>query len=248
VRLKRAALKLAKMPRGAKKVMYRALASALRDEISEIRRESKQAYLSINQKCQRRQWPDWLRHKAGAGDLEALAALRRSKPTRDVAGDRIKGNVLLQSPATGRRHDSVTKQGTIIYRVGASAIRDEGDMLRISRGAEQDAMQTALRMAVERFGQKITVNGSDPFKEQIIIAAATANLPIIFEDPALERRRLQLANSTTTSENAIHSASMRPPAPRDNEALGPVTAATIPAQKLRAPPETKRAVRARSSR
>jgi hypothetical protein len=248
VRLKRAALKLAKMPREPKKLMYRALAGALRDEIAEIKRECKQEYLNINQKCRRRQWPDWLRHKAGAGDLGALAALRRRKPTRDVPGNSIKGNVILEPPAPSRGHDGVTKQGTIIYRVGASAIRDEGDNLRISLGAEQDTMQTALRMAGKRFGQKITVNGSDAFKEQIIIAAATANLPIIFDDAALERRRLQLVNPAPTRENAICNASMSPPAPRDIEVPGPVTAANVLAPNLRAPPKTKSATRTRSSR
>lgn len=83
VRLKRAALKLAKMPRDAKKMMYRALANALRDKISKIKRESKPEYLSISQKCHRRQWVDWLRYQAGTGNADALTALRRRRSARD---------------------------------------------------------------------------------------------------------------------------------------------------------------------
>jgi len=227
VRLKRAALKLAQMPRAAKKVMYSALASALRDEISQTKRESKQEYLSISQKCHRCQWVAWLRHQAGKGNADALAALRRRKPTRDVAADSINGSVLLQRSASGHRHDSVTKQGTIIYRVGASTVRDEGDVLRVSRGAELDAMQAALQMALERFGKRITVNGSKTFKEQVIIAATTANLPTVFDDPELERLRLRLADSTVKRANPIHDGSGCSPTLRASKGSGPVTARNV---------------------
>jgi hypothetical protein len=202
VRLKRAALKLAKMPRDAKKLMYRTLAGALRDEIAEIKRECRQERERISKIICRRQWPDWLRQKAGAGNLDALAALRKRKPARDLAANSLSGNGFQQDPAPTRAHDSVTKQGTIIYRVGASAVRDEGAMLRISRGGDQIAMQSALRMAIERFGSRITVNGSDAFKEQIIVAAAAANLSMTFDDAVLERRRLQLAGIAATTENS----------------------------------------------
>jgi hypothetical protein len=91
--------------------MYRALANALREEISQIKRESKEEYLSISQKCRRRQWVDWLRHQAGTGNVDALAALRRRKPTRGVTVDSINGSVLHQRSASGLGHDGVTKQG-----------------------------------------------------------------------------------------------------------------------------------------
>ncbi|TQK06953.1 TraI/MobA(P) family conjugative relaxase [Herbaspirillum sp. SJZ107] len=248
VRLKRAALKLAQMPRNAKKMMYRALASVLRDEISEIKRESKQEYISISQKCRRRQWSDWLRHQAGTGNADALAALRRHKPTRDVDRDGISGAAQCHPPVSGHRRDSVTKQGTIIYRVGASAVRDEGDSLRVSRGAELEAMHVALRMAHERFGKRITVTGSEGFKEQMVIAAAVANLPIVFGDPVLEQRRLKLAKPATTRENPIHNHGTRPPAPRANEEVGPINTRHIRAPNPSVPQKRKSAIDGRSRR
>jgi hypothetical protein len=89
-------------------------------------------------------WTDWLRHQAGAGNPDALAALRRRKPTRDADRDSISGTVHFHPSVSGHRRDSVTKQRTILYRIGASAVRDEGDTLRVSRGAELKAMQAAL--------------------------------------------------------------------------------------------------------
>ncbi len=246
VRLKRAALKLAKMPRNARTLMYGALASALREEISKIKRESMQERLSISQKCRRHQWLDWLRHQAGAGNKEALTVLRRRKTTRDVAGDGINGTVHFQPSASGRRHDGVTKQGTIIYRIGASAVRDEGDSLRFSRGADKEAMQEALQMALERFGNRITVRGSDAFKEQIVIAAAGAHLPVVFDDLALEQRRLKLAAPTTARDPIVGAGTHAPPA-RGSES--PVPAA---AWDIRPPPGVQQnrdsASRARSRR
>jgi hypothetical protein len=227
VRLKRAAVKLANMPRDAKKMMYRALANALRDEISEIKRASKNELLSISQKCRRRQWVDWLRHQAETGNADALASLRRRKPTRDVGRDGISGSAHCHPPVSGHRCDSVTKQGTIIYRVGAGAVRDEGKLLRVSRGADQDVIQAALRMALEQFGKRITVNGSDAFKEQIIIAATAANLPIVFDDIELERRRLRLTEPTMTRANPIHNVYTCSPAVRASERPSPVTARNI---------------------
>ena len=67
--------------------------------------------------------------------------------------------------------DSVTKKGTIIYKVGASAIRDDGDKLKVSREATKEGLEAALRMAMERYGNHITVNGTDDFKERIVRAA-----------------------------------------------------------------------------
>jgi hypothetical protein len=75
------------------------------------------------------------------------------------------------------QQDGVTKKGTLIYRVGASAIRDDGDKLQVSRGATPDGLAAALRMAMARYGDRITVKGSVEFKESIAHAAATANLP-----------------------------------------------------------------------
>jgi hypothetical protein len=156
-----------------------------------------------------------------------------------VAGDSINGNGQLRPPSPGRRHDGVTKHGTIIYRVGASAVRDEGDTLRVSRGAEQDAIQAALRMALERFGKTITVNGSDAFKEQIIVAATAANLPIVFDDPALEQRRLQHVNPATARPNATFNIRTRPLARKVDNGSGLVTTATTVVSNPAGPTKTQ---------
>ena len=126
-----------------------------------------------------------------------------------LQGNTVTGNGGQQSgQGVEAQQDGVTKKGTLIYRVGASAIRDDGDKLQVSRGATQDGLEAALRMAMARYGNRITVNGSAEFKESIAHAAATANLAITFDDAALEQRRQTLLNEITAKENR-HDASAR---------------------------------------
>ena len=90
--------------------------------------------------------------------------------------------------------DNITKKGTIIFRAGMSAVRDDGDRLQVSREATREGLQEALRLAMQRYGNRITVNGTVEFKAQMIRAAVDSQLPITFTDPALESRRQALLN------------------------------------------------------
>jgi hypothetical protein len=202
VQLKRTAIRFAAMPRIAKNMAYNALTRALRREIAEIKRESRLERQRIGQQLHRRQWVDWLRHQAEAGDIRALAVLRGRKQARDANGNTIDGRCLAQRAANPSGQNSVTKKGTIIYRTGAGAVRDDGDKLKISIGADQATMRAALRMAIERYGSRIAVNGSDTFKEQIRAAALAENVSVTFDDSLLERRRRPLIGSTIRKSDA----------------------------------------------
>jgi len=93
--------------------------------------------------------------------------------------------------------------------VGTSAIRDDGDKLKVSREATKDGLEAALRMAMERYGNHITVNGTDDFKERIVRAAVSSHIPVTFADAALERRRQFLLSSNNQPENKHDSANKR---------------------------------------
>jgi hypothetical protein len=149
-------------------------------------------------------WADWLRSKGTAGDAEALAALRARESVQGNKGNTMRAHGGTTTPAAGMTptnaiQDGVTKKGTVIYRVGASAIRDDGDSLNVSRGATREGLEAALRFARERYGKQITVNGTDAFKEQVVCAAVASNLDVIFDDDALERRRQTLTTPSATT-------------------------------------------------
>ena len=66
-------------------------------------------------------------------------------------------------------------------------------------------------MAMKRYGDKLTVNGSAEFKEQVARAAAAAKLAVTFDDPTLERSRqlLYLQPSTTAKVDMYEHAADR---------------------------------------
>jgi len=199
-RLKRAAIKLLSAPRIAKKLMYAATSNSLRDEIAAINQQYIKERQEIYERYQRRAWADWLRREATAGDPQALAALRLRDPATGLEGNTVGGTTTAKGKTTSQSPDSITKNGTIIYRFGASAIRDDGEKLKVSRGADQAGLEAALRMAMKRFGGCITVNGSAAFKKRIVHAAVAANLSVRFSDDALESRRQQLDQSLKNKE------------------------------------------------
>ena len=204
--LKRASIKCLVSTRLEKKLLYSLTRKVAYAEIQRIKNDYHQERKTIFTTYARKQWADWLRSQATSGNAEALAALR----SRDVR-EGLKGNTvtavgfraMTQSEAAP---DSITKQGTIIYRAGSSAIRDDGDQLLVACGTGRDGLEAALRMAMERYGNHITVHGSMAFKADIVKVAAESHLALMFTDPALEQQRLTLLMAASTVPQANQAA------------------------------------------
>lgn len=208
-RLKRAAIKLIKMSGPGKKILYAVTSRALQDDLQAIGQQYLKERQKIYAKYRHLAWADWLRAQATAGDPQALGALRARASAQGLKGNTVSGKPgqkPLKTEKTDAAPDSITKQGTIIYRVGPTAVRDDGNKLKVSRGASQEGLQAALQMAMVRYGGRLTVNGTPAFKELIAQAAASAQLPVTFDDVALERRRQALSQPflqpRTTQETA----------------------------------------------
>ena len=208
---KRAAIKLASGG-VTKRLLYSQASAVLRADLERIHKGYIQERERLYQRTQRRQWADWLKQQATEGNSEALAALRARE-----AAQGLKGNTIAAHGKTKAGHapvvDNITKKGTIIFRAGKSAVRDDGDKLQVSTGADRAGVQEALRLAAERYGDCITVNGTTEFKAQAIRAAVDGRLPITFADPALERRRQALLqdNFSVTKRPGIPRVGKEPP-------------------------------------
>jgi hypothetical protein len=174
--------------------------------------------VTITERYKRLTWADWLRQQALAGDQEALRALRARDAARGLTGDTITAvGTRLVDAVVGAKQDHITKQGTIIYRVGLSAVRDDGARLQVSREVTNDGIDAALRLAVQRYGTTIAVSGSDAFKTRVAQVAAHSHLTIRFDDPTLEHQRQRLAQE-----------SRRPPTQDTPSATGPTQTAPVP--------------------
>lgn len=199
-RLKRAAIKLVRASALAKKFMYAATSKALREEIATIINNHRTERQRIHAKHGRQAWADWLRSEATAGDKEALEALR-ARRGKSQKGDSIRGTGGQTHSRFDPSPDSITKNGTVIYRFGASAVRDDGDRLSVSCGASNAGLEAALRMAMDRYGSNIAVNGSIAFQEQVVRVAAAAKLEVSFDNTVLKRHHKNLLHQHSKKEN-----------------------------------------------
>ncbi|MCS4511807.1 TraI/MobA(P) family conjugative relaxase [Xylophilus ampelinus] len=198
-RLRRATIKVVGEGRTNKKLLYAQASKALRGEIQAINKQFQQERTALYAEHSRRTWADWLKKEAQHGSTDALAALRAREAAQGLKGNTIRGEGQTK-PGHAPVVDNITKKGTIIFRAGMSAVRDDGDRLQVSREATREGLQEALRLAMQRYGNRITVNGTVEFKAQIIRAAVDSQLPITFADPALESRRQALLKKENTHE------------------------------------------------
>jgi TraI-like middle domain/TraI-like C-terminal domain/MobA/VirD2-like, nuclease domain/Large polyvalent protein-associated domain 7 len=188
-RLRRAAIKTLTEGRLVKKLLYAQASQALRNEIQSINKQYQRERQGFYDEFRRRTWADWLKKEAMQGSAEALTALRAREAAQGLKGNTVKGDGQAKPGSEKPALDNITKKGTIIFRAGMSAVRDDGDRLQVSREASHEGLQQALKLAMERYGNRITVNGTSEFKAQIIRAAVDSRLPITFADPILESRR-----------------------------------------------------------
>jgi hypothetical protein len=212
-RLWRATIKVADGKGIDKRLLYAQASRALRAQLAAIHAAYANARETLYGGFQRRAWADWLKHEALHGNAEALAALRAREAARGLQGNTVTGgggrrsdlgcvpDPLSHDPLV---RDTITKKGTILYRAGASAVRDDGDRLQVADEATREGVQIALRLALTRLGPRITVSGTPIFKAQVIRAAVDLKLPLTFTDPALELRRQQLSSKEPGHEHALH--------------------------------------------
>lgn len=201
-RLKRSAIKLLTSGRLNKKLLYQLTSKTLQTKIKNINQRHHEERQAQSFGFCRTSWLDWLQQEAARGNRQALSALRaRRKMSPAQGGNTVTGEAPNNpQPMPGIRPDTVTKQGTLIYRVGASAIRDDGTYLKVSKAISQKGLEMSLHMAMRCFGTRIRVEGTAEFKHRVVQLAATAKLPLVFDNEALEEQRRAILSATHKSE------------------------------------------------
>jgi hypothetical protein len=185
-RLKRAGIRLLKGDRLTKKFLYGAVSRSLLAEIKRIHERcgSEKRQLASRQRCGT--WVDWLCTQAKRGDEAALASLRARRPASTRKGNALHGRPTGPASAEDVAGD-VTRKGTVIYRKGSTVLRDTGARVEVSEAFDSEGLQSALRIASTRFGNRIHVEGSELFRNHI--ARAAAGMDVHFDDADMERLR-----------------------------------------------------------
>ncbi|MFO3210860.1 TraI/MobA(P) family conjugative relaxase [Legionella pneumophila serogroup 2] len=194
-RLKRKTLKLMKMPAIQKKLLYGQISKTLLNEIENIRNNySIQRQQQIDGH-QNRTWADWLKFKAENDDKDALTALR-FKNRKNKGKYSLSGSGADSLPTNFHILDSITKEGTQIFKFDKTVIRNNGHEIKVSKGGSVETLIKALKMAQQQYGNCIHVNGSPLFKKIILQIVIQHNLPITFADPDMEAQQTKLKQET----------------------------------------------------
>lgn len=196
-RLKRAAVKMIKSGRDNKKRLYESISKSLKDEIQQVMQHYRQDCEYQVARYRGRTWADWLQKKALDGNEDALMLMRYRNQKNNIQYS-LSGHTHKNSQEQSNTIDSITKEGTVIYKISACAIRDNGREISISRGASVEGLKEAVMLAKKQFGDCIAVNGSELFKKTILMVAVRYKLDIRFDDSSLE---IQRQNLLTTEGN-----------------------------------------------
>jgi hypothetical protein len=115
--------------------------------------------------------------------------------------------------------DSITKEGTEIYKLDKAVIRNTGNEIKISKGGTTATLKKALEMAKLQYGNCIRVNGSPLFKKIILQIVIQNNMPITFADSDMEeqRKKLILNQETDLEQSRQYGLNSRRRSSRSNE-------------------------------
>jgi len=157
-------------------------------------------------------WREFVTERAHAGDDAAQSALRglryqdqreRRHADRETGG--MTGPGIAARPAERRLRGlefRVRLDGTVAYHDGGDilrreVIRDEGSRI-VVRQQSDGAIAAALRLAAERWGGEVTINGSSASKERALHIAM--GLGISARNPELQKRQREAAQRRSDVE------------------------------------------------
>lgn len=199
-KLKRNLIKSIKAGRLARKALFATIHQQFKTTIAVIKSDYQKAYQQSKASHSRMGWLDWLAFEAKNGNAEALTVLR----SRRI--DRFKGNHLsVKQNNCGSNAsrsfkygsvNSITKMGTVRYQAGSTMIRDEGKRLIVLPDTSPDALEEILQVAMKKYGNHLTINGTEQFRHGIAKASVQHHLHVTFDDAQLERYRQQLVKQS----------------------------------------------------
>jgi hypothetical protein len=199
---RRAALRLM-LPKGAARIARALVISQARRALQAEMHAAWRAYQAerkrIYEDTGRVQWLDWLRVQAQQGDREAVEVLR----LRVRCGGQALAPGIAPPRGGARRHDaehfqdsrldSVTKNGTMIYRMVGGAIRTTADQVQVFAGGDDDVVAQALELGRQEYGEILRIVGDEAFRKQVARVAGTRAMQVRFDDASLEAERTSRA-------------------------------------------------------
>lgn len=139
--------------------------------------------------------------EAARGDAEALEALRQQRqndPTRPAVNSYRSQNqevkaAKAEASQTAAFFKSLTHEtdweGTVTYFADKTKkktlVVDRAEQVRVEDSKNKKAVEIGLRLAVQKFGANLKVEGTEEFKKQTVMAALKMGLQVTFDDPRM---------------------------------------------------------------
>lgn len=190
-RIKRTALKLMTISRHEKKYLYQQISKTLQQDIFQIQKNYSRERNRLGEGNKRYTWIDWLKHMAEQGDNDALNLLRY-RNRKNKGNYSLSGTAPNISSTDSEWIDSITKEGTEIYKQDKTVIKNDGKEIKITKGASIAGLKKAIEMAQQQYGDCIQVNGSQLFKKIILHIVLQNDISITFADSNMEAQRQKL--------------------------------------------------------
>lgn len=180
--------------KAAKRKLHAANSRQRREAIARVEegiRRRRQETHAAQKSCT---WQEYLIIQAMGGDEKALAVLRSSKgksqdspASQALAGDRSAERPLVYP----HLKPEINKTGQVLYQVGSGSIRDDGSLLHLDDPDDQTIVM-GLRMAQQKFGSGLKVEGGEIFRVRVVQIAVSHKMEVTFLDPQLEAVRQSL--------------------------------------------------------
>lgn len=186
--LKHAAVKFFKNSAANKRLLYALIHKQLKADIEKANMQYRHERQSKS--YERMAWVDWLVKKAEQGNEDALKTLQARTQEKNTKYNAFSGTIQNQDAFLNPQWDSITKQGTVIYHCHDTSIRDNGSQLFMPHGYNKEGLKTALQMAMQRYGENITIQGDMRFKTEVV--KASLDFDLNFTDAILQTARQKL--------------------------------------------------------
>jgi hypothetical protein len=185
-RAKRSVIKMTLKGVG-RRIAYAAVQNELRQAIRAVIARIREELRALTSGTQQLAWVDWLQQQASNGRNDALEALRVARG-RGRAITLSATRTAAVPPPLGAQAQ-VTKQGTVIQKVGEHEIRDTSKGLNVETNVGDDVLVELISRAAERFEGGLTAYGPADFQLRIARVAGVNHLAVSFADRELEKAR-----------------------------------------------------------
>jgi hypothetical protein len=137
---------------------------------------------------------NYLAERAQAGDEVALAELRRQRerkpeptgPNVIERGDRDQEEETERALIMRKLAYSIDRAGNVTYYADQSKhkalIVDAGNRVTVTADKDARAVEAGLKLAIQKFGQHLTIEGNEAFKQQVIETVIKTGLHVSFDD------------------------------------------------------------------